>query len=251
MQPFIIFEANGVRQFSDGSIQVTEELTEGLNTLVSMVEQDSNDDDDNNVSGDDDDDDDDSNVSGDDDDDDLFGARSKKKHKKTAAKKQQPNVFQRLFGGNKKDKKKDKKQTTSSVKKGQNLGDPTKFAVERMMNMLESCIIDGSQDVTAAGNVELVIRPQFDFHASDITFEGSTAGARVIQIWFGSKSVYQSNSGTGVSTTVFAANNQLRGLLKGQKIKAGLDIRVLMSMTQAGTASATFTGLRPKDSSSC
>lgn len=236
----VVYERNGVRRFSDGTIELADDVIEALADAASRsnaaFEGDDDDDDEANVG-----DDDEGGFEGEDDAEtvslfgDMLGAKPKRK-----------NAFTKLMESLSKKKKKKKQQSQSSHQVN-----PVKMTQEALNRMTESAILDGSQDVTAAGDVELNIRPQHDFHAQDITFEGSTTGARVKQIWFGARSVYQSNGGSGVPVTLFNANNQLRGLLKGASVKAGLDIRILMSMTQAGTASVAITGLRPRGSTGC
>jgi len=95
------------------------------------------------------------------------------------------------------------------------------------------------------GAVSLAIRLQHDFKAHDITFEGSTATAKINSITFGDHQVWNNTSGVPVS--VFSANGFLRGLLKGQKLKAGLDITVTGTFAaDSSTMSATLTGSKPK-----
>lgn len=107
-------------------------------------------------------------------------------------------------------------------------------------------VLPGSGVSSAAASeeetVQLEIRPQHDFWADDVTFTGSVAGTSVSAIFFGEDRVF--DSPTGVPVEFFAANNQLRGLLKGRFIKAGLDIRVVTS-APAGKVAVQFVGKKP------
>lgn len=100
-----------------------------------------------------------------------------------------------------------------------------------------------SIDSASGGNAALKIRLQHDFRAQDITFTGSAAGALVHSIFFGDRAVWSSSD--GIDAGVFAANGFMRGLLKGQSLKAGLDIIVNGSLPGPGRFTATLIGLKP------
>jgi hypothetical protein len=92
-------------------------------------------------------------------------------------------------------------------------------------------------------SASLKIRLQHDFRAQDITFTGSAPGALVHSIFFGDRAVWSSSD--GIDAGVFAANGFMRGLLKGQSLKAGLDIIVNGSLPGPGRFTATLIGLKP------
>ena len=73
------------------------------------------------------------------------------------------------------------------------------------------------------------------------------ATARVTSISFGDRPVWSSPD--GISVDVFAATSTMRNILRGQSIRAGLDIIVNGTLDAAGTFSVTITGKKPKDSS--
>ncbi|MCB9746756.1 MAG: hypothetical protein H6740_29555 [Alphaproteobacteria bacterium] len=103
--------------------------------------------------------------------------------------------------------------------------------------------VGGVDTLTDAGSAVVNIRLQHDFKATDVTFEGSSSGAKVTSIFFGDVPVW--SSATGLPVSAFGASSQLRGLLEGQKLKAGLDITVNGTLTGAGTFQVTITGEKP------
>lgn len=103
--------------------------------------------------------------------------------------------------------------------------------------------IGGSTTLGAAGTATVQIRLQHDFRARDVTFDGSLAGTLITSITFGDRNVW--SSAAGLPIVAFASTGFIRGLLKGQYIKAGLDISVVGTLTGAGTLQATLTGLKP------
>lgn len=103
--------------------------------------------------------------------------------------------------------------------------------------------VSGTQNLGAAGSAAVKIRLQHDFRAQDITFTGSAAGAKVTSIFFGDRVVWSSSDGIDVS--VFGSTSFLRGLLKGQSLRAGLDITVNGSLTGAGDFAVTLVGSKP------
>ena len=103
--------------------------------------------------------------------------------------------------------------------------------------------VSGTDTLTAAGAAAVKIRLQHDFRAQDVTFTGSAAGAKVTSIFFGDRVVWSSSDGIDVS--VFGSTSFLRGLLKGQSLRAGLDITVNGSLTGAGDFAVTIVGEKP------
>jgi hypothetical protein len=103
--------------------------------------------------------------------------------------------------------------------------------------------VSDAEELPRGGTTSLKIRLQHDFRAQDVTFTGSAAGALVHSIYFGDRSVWSSSDGIDVG--VFAANGFMRGLLKGQSLKAGLDIIVNGSIPGPGRFTATLIGLKP------
>ena len=103
--------------------------------------------------------------------------------------------------------------------------------------------ISGTQTVDLPGGASVKIRLQHDFRAQDITFTGSAAGAKVTSIFFGDRSVWSSSE--GIDVTVFGSTSFLRGLLKGQSLKAGLDITVNGTMGIGGAFAVTLVGQKP------
>jgi hypothetical protein len=103
--------------------------------------------------------------------------------------------------------------------------------------------VSATDTLEAAGAASVKIRLQHDFRAQDLTFTGSTAGAKVTSIFFGDRSVWSSSD--GIDVTVFGSTSFLRGMLKGQSLKAGLDITVNGSMPAAGDFTATIVGTKP------
>jgi len=231
--PKVIREEGPIRYLSDGTVEIDEDTYQALAALGLIEGQ---------LEGDDNDDN--SDISGDDSDDvaetlsvlgDIIGAKKNKDKKKQNA------LFQLL---SRLGKKNSNKQNTSAGKTV--TLDPKQVATQMAKNSLQPGFLDGTNTTNAAGDVEVTIRPQHDFHADDVTFNGSTAGTRVKSIWFGDRNIFSSVAGIDVS--VFAANNTMRGLLKGSFIRGGLDIRLTFALTGAGTASVTFTGKRPLSS---
>ena len=103
--------------------------------------------------------------------------------------------------------------------------------------------VGGTDTLTAAGSTSVKIRLQHHFKAQDITFTGSADGAKVTSIFFGDRVVWSNSDGIDVG--VFASTGFLRGLLKGQSLRAGLDITVNGSLTGAGDFAVTLIGQKP------
>jgi hypothetical protein len=110
----------------------------------------------------------------------------------------------------------------------------------------QKTVLTGSVNATAAAAYTITIRPQFDFVAQDFTMDGSVAATTVTAISFGDHIVFQ--NAVGVPITTFAVAGFLRGIVKGAKIRGGLDITVQGVTGGAGTpaAQATFVGLKPQ-----
>ena len=107
--------------------------------------------------------------------------------------------------------------------------------------------VGGTDTLTAAGTATVRVRLQHHFKAEDVTFTGTTATAKVTTISFGDRPVWSNPD--GISTDVFSFNSTMRNILRGQSIRAGLDIIVNGTLDAAGTFSVTITGKKPKDSS--
>ena len=103
--------------------------------------------------------------------------------------------------------------------------------------------VGGTDTLTAAGAASVKVRLQHDFRAQDVTFTGSVAGAKVTSIFFGDRVVWSSSD--GIDVTVFSSTSFLRGLLKGQSLRAGLDITINGSLTAAGDFAVTLVGQKP------
>lgn len=107
--------------------------------------------------------------------------------------------------------------------------------------------VGGTDTLSAAGAASVKVRLQHDFRAQDITFTGSASGAKVTSIFFGDRVVWSSSDGIDVS--VFSSTSFLRGLLKGQSLRAGLDITVNGSLGGAGDFAVTIIGQKPVQAS--
>jgi hypothetical protein len=103
--------------------------------------------------------------------------------------------------------------------------------------------VSSTDTLAAAGSASVKLRLQHHFKAHDITFTGSASGAKVTSIFFGDRVVWSSSDGIDVS--VFGTTSLLRGLLKGQSLRAGLDITVNGSLTGAGDFAVTLIGQKP------
>jgi hypothetical protein len=103
--------------------------------------------------------------------------------------------------------------------------------------------VGGTDTLSEAGAASVKIRLQHDFKAEDVTFTGSADGAKVTSIFFGDRVVWSNSDGIDVG--VFASNSFMRGMLKGQSLRAGLDITVNGSTGGAGEFSVTIVGKKP------
>jgi hypothetical protein len=125
-------------------------------------------------------------------------------------------------------------------------GAPAQAAAASSSKKWQKTVLTGSVNATAAAAYTITIRPQFDFVAQDFTMDGSVAATTVTAISFGDHIVFQ--NAVGVPITTFAVAGFLRGIVKGAKIRGGLDITVQGVTGGAGTpaAQATFVGLKPQ-----
>ncbi len=103
--------------------------------------------------------------------------------------------------------------------------------------------VGGTDTLIVAGSATVKIRLQHDFRAQDVTFTGSAAGAKVGSIFFGDRVVWSNSDGIDVS--VFSSSSFLRGLLKGQSLRAGLDITINGTLPGAGDFAVTLIGQKP------
>jgi hypothetical protein len=113
----------------------------------------------------------------------------------------------------------------------------------RKATMWGMTAVAGTSTLAAAGGASVKMRLQHDFHAEDITFTGSAAGAKVTSIFFGDRVVWSSSD--GIDVAVFGSTSFLRGLLKGQSLKGGLDITVNGTLTGPGDFAVTLVGKKP------
>lgn len=106
-------------------------------------------------------------------------------------------------------------------------------------------LLYGEQSREDAGQVDVVVRLQHDFRPKDISFEGTTEGAkaRVTALFIGDQPVFVSSVGVPVET--FERSRALWGLLRDWEGRAGLDIRVLALLAGPGQLAVTLTGDKP------
>jgi len=122
---------------------------------------------------------------------------------------------------------------------------PLSAAVGRPQVVQKTILSGQSGDDPGAGANTVTIRPQFDFVAEDLTFQGSTPGWTITSIQFGDRIVF--SNGTGVPVAVFATGSFVRGLIKGAAIAAGLDISIAGNLAASTTTSnllVTLIGLK-------
>lgn len=105
-------------------------------------------------------------------------------------------------------------------------------------------VLTGTAVLTAAGAYTVAMRPQFDFVAQDFTLDGSVATATITRVSFGDHTVF--DNAVGVPMAVVASTGFLRGLVKGARIRGGLDITVNGTVGGAGTVITTMVGLKPQ-----
>ncbi len=128
----------------------------------------------------------------------------------------------------------------------QHLMRPPVSAPRAKPQVVQKTILTGASDLNpAVGTATVTIRPQFDFVAEDLTFQGSTPGWTITSIQFGDRIVF--SNGTGVPVAVFATGSFVRGLIKGAAIAAGLDISIAGNLAASTTTSnllVTLIGLK-------
>jgi hypothetical protein len=105
-------------------------------------------------------------------------------------------------------------------------------------------VLTGTQVLTAVGAYSVTMRPQFDFVSQDFTLDGSVATATITRVSFGDHTIF--DNATGVPMAVVASTGFLRGLVKGARIRGGLDITVNGTVGGAGTVIVTMIGLKPQ-----
>ena len=119
-------------------------------------------------------------------------------------------------------------------------------AIAKKPQVVQKTILTGTSGLNpGAGANTVTIRPQFDFVASDITFNGSVGAWTITSITFGDRIVF--SNATGVPIGVFGIGSFLRGLVRGAAIAAGLDIAVAANLTASTTTSelpVTMVGLK-------
>lgn len=189
------------------------------------------DDDDDDFEGDYDDFGDDYEFDGDDDfeGDDDFGAKGRRRRKRL----------------NRRMKRLQRRSGRVSKKLGKSSGGRKRSSKSKGSSEMQwgMTAVSGTDTLTEAGAASVKIRLQHHFRAQDITFTGSANGAKVTSIFFGDRVVWSSSDGIDVS--VFGSTSFLRGLLKGQSLRAGLDITVNGSLTGAGDFAVTMIGQKP------
>lgn len=104
-------------------------------------------------------------------------------------------------------------------------------------------VLSETSNLGAAGSTSIRIRLQHDFLAEDIVFDGTLAGSSITSIFFGDRPVVQ--AANGIPVAVMQANTQLRKLLEGQQLKAGLDIVIVANLPGSGNLVATVIGKKP------
>ena len=194
--------------------------------------------------GDDDDDDEDDETESDEDDDeegdfegdedDEFGDAAARRSRR--AKRKRSSAGRKMKRANRKLSRAEELESKnrSSGKKRRSEGD------------MQGTLITEASTETTAGSVSITIRPNHDFDADNIVFDGSASTARVNSVIFGDQLIFSNATGTPV--TVFAANNPLRSLLKGSRarVRSGQTIVINGSIANDGDALvATLTGKKP------
>ena len=145
------------------------------------------------------------------------------------------------------------------VPRGKTARRPQPQAVARAVaqQIVQKTILVGQTARVIRGLWTIVIRPQFDFVAEDMSFTGSVNGqgaaAAAIGAWsvttiqFGDRIIF--SNPVGVPIAIFVVGGFMRGLVKGAAIAAGLDILITANLTNANASTpgqliATFTGLK-------
>ena len=105
-------------------------------------------------------------------------------------------------------------------------------------------LVTDAVDLEEPGVTAVEMRVQHEFIAEDVTFVGSVAGARVHTISFGDDVVW--THAKGVDVAIFNTDSLLRGMMKGQVLKPGLDIKVQGAIPEKGRFAVSFVGWKPK-----
>ena len=98
---------------------------------------------------------------------------------------------------------------------------------------------------TGAGAFTATVRPQYDFVAQDMVADGSTAAGIIVQSVVFGDYIAWNEPGAGVPAATINGTSFLRGLVKGAKVKGGLDITISGTVTGAGNVYLTIVGLKP------
>lgn len=106
----------------------------------------------------------------------------------------------------------------------------------------QKTVLVGVSDPTRDGHVRCQIRPQQDFTAHDVTFIGSAPGTLIHSIRFDDDFAWKHE--IGVAATVFDPESFLRGLVKGCKVRGGLDIVVKATVPKRTARLHRLTQLR-------
>lgn len=118
----------------------------------------------------------------------------------------------------------------------------------RATQVVQKTLLTANSNPNPGNAFTLVIRPQFDFVAEDLTLADNANGAMgagVQAIEFGDRIIF--NNATSVPLAVFATGSFVRGLVKGAAIAAGLDISLSCTAGNSTTSSrltVVFTGLK-------
>jgi len=119
-------------------------------------------------------------------------------------------------------------------------------AAGKAKQVVQKTLLSGSTgQAPDAGANTVTIRPQFDFVAEDVTFQGSVGGWTITAIDFGDRRIF--NNATGIPIAVFGTASFVRGLVKGAAIAAGLDITIAANLPASTTTTeliVTLVGLK-------
>lgn len=97
---------------------------------------------------------------------------------------------------------------------------------------------DRSASETITGTaVDFYISVDTDFKIEDITFQGSSSGAKISQVWAGSQPIF--NPSAPVDINVFAPNSLLRRRITGL-VKAGSRLRIVGTVASTGDTFAVY-----------
>lgn len=110
----------------------------------------------------------------------------------------------------------------------------------------QKTLLTGTSGALGSGaQFNVNIRPQFDFVAQDFTVTGAAASNHVVtSVIFGDFVVW--NNAVGVPQATLLPNSFIRGLVKGAKLRGGLDIQVAGTTGTADTVTVTVIGLKPQ-----